>query len=88
MLLERGARNLILLSRSGKSLNEEQEIFLRELESARAEVVVKKCDVVNGSQLSQVIKDCKKTMPPIKGMTQSATILSVSGGPSQARETS
>lgn len=77
-MIQRGARNLILLSRSAGSQNQEQESFLRELRLAGANVVVKGCDIANKWQLASALEDCKRSMPAIKGVIQGAMVLRVS----------
>jgi hypothetical protein len=77
MLIERGARNLIIVSRSAASPSEDQEAFLRGLGSAGAKVVVRGCNVASKVQLAEVIEDCKRHLPPIKGVIQAAMVLRV-----------
>ncbi|KAI0813107.1 KR-domain-containing protein [Xylaria sp. FL0064] len=64
-MCQRGARNFILLSRSGPSSPAAQEL-LRELRGLGASVETPKCDVSNSASLSAALHQCSH-MPPIKG---------------------
>ncbi|RHZ73806.1 hypothetical protein CDV55_100878 [Aspergillus turcosus] len=75
LLVERGARHLILLSRNAASPKPESEAFVRQLRMAGANVVLKSCSIADQAQLSEVIADCARSMPPIKGVIQSAMVL-------------
>ena len=78
LMVDRGARNLLLLSRSAALPSEKQQAFLRELECLGVNVVVKSCDTADTTQLSEIVRDCRGTMPPIKGLVQGAMVLRVS----------
>ena len=86
MLIERGARNLIIVSRSAASPSKDQEGFLRDLGSAGAKVVVRGCNVASKVQLTEVIEDCKRHLPPIKGLIQAAMVLRVGATSRMATE--
>jgi hypothetical protein len=77
-MVERGARNLILLSRSASSQNPGLESLIGELRSVGAKILLAGCDVADRSQLAMTLKDCGTQMPPIKGVIQGAMVLRVS----------
>lgn len=68
-MASKGARNLILLSRSGAS-SEAASSLLAELETTykgAIRVHAPRCDVSSVDDLSAVLKSCSGSMPPIKG---------------------
>ena len=73
----RGARNLILLSRSGASRDPAKEL-LKDLEAANVKVATPKCDVSNLLALEGVLQECMTHMPLIKGCIQGSMVLKVS----------
>ena len=76
-MADRGARNLILLSRSGK-ITDEVTDTLNVLEAKGCRVRVCKCDVSKRDELQKVLEECASTLPPIKGVIQGAMTLDVS----------
>ncbi len=66
-LAREGAKHIILLSRSGMSQKGVPEL-LKELRGQNVNVAVNECDVTDRVQLQGVLSDCRKTMPPIKGV--------------------
>lgn len=76
-MVKRGARNLILLSRSGPR-TDVAKAMISELESTGARVYTPLCDVVDRSSLENVLSQCAKEMPPIKGCVQTSAALKVS----------
>lgn len=76
-IADRGARNLILLSRSGRVTDEVTET-LSLLRAKGCNVHICKCDVSQRAELRKVLDECASTMPPIKGVIQGAMTLDVS----------
>ncbi|KAG8157863.1 hypothetical protein KVR01_012135 [Diaporthe batatas] len=72
-MAQRGARHLILLSRSGPKSKTAQEL-VKELEQAGVTVRTPQCDVSNSSALIAALDQCKD-MPPIKGCLQATMVL-------------
>jgi len=75
-MVHKGAKNLILVSRSSPS-GAENDNFLQYLQLCGATVVHHACDIADSSRVAQVLGDVKSTMPPIKGCIQSAMVLQV-----------
>lgn len=75
-LVERGARNLILLSRSGAS-NPHAQALVDELTSKGACVQTPGCDISDKNALESTLAACLKNanMPPIKGCIQASMVL-------------
>lgn len=75
-MVSRGARNLILLSRSGVQ-SKTAIAFVRELETRGVCVEAPACDVTNVDLLASVMTRYTKTMPPVKGCIQRTMVLKV-----------
>lgn len=74
-MAERGARNLILLSRRG--MRGEHEAFRRRLESQGVHIAAPPCDVCDMAQLKETLNECLKSMPAMKGCIQATAELKV-----------
>jgi NAD(P)-dependent dehydrogenase (short-subunit alcohol dehydrogenase family) len=74
----KGARNLILLSRSGPVTKVAIEL-LKKLMRLGVRVEAPKCDVSSSEEISRILLECSKELPPIKGCIQSAMVLKVRG---------
>jgi NADPH:quinone reductase-like Zn-dependent oxidoreductase/malonyl CoA-acyl carrier protein transacylase len=76
-MVSKGARNLILLSRSGP-VSESARLLVEELEKAGVRVAAPACDVSNESVLAEVLARCASHMPPVRGCLQGTMVLRVS----------
>ncbi|OJJ97005.1 hypothetical protein ASPACDRAFT_63311 [Aspergillus aculeatus ATCC 16872] len=72
--VERGARNLILLSRSGQN-NEHARELVASLERQGARVVTPMCDITDQASLKVVLNVCRQLMPPIQGCVQASMVV-------------
>ncbi|HWY12930.1 MAG TPA: SDR family NAD(P)-dependent oxidoreductase, partial [Bacteroidia bacterium] len=70
----KGAKNLVLMSRSGPKTDEEKAV-VKKLKAKGINVMVTKADVSNKTDVERVFKDIKKTMPPLKGIQHAAMVL-------------
>lgn len=75
-MIENGARNVVVLGRSGGSGPEVQKL-LRKYEGTDVRVRALACDVGSRADLANVV-DSIKDLPPIRGVVHSALLLSVS----------
>jgi len=75
-LVRRGARHLILLSRSGPRSTEAQNL-MKELTEKDVRVYAPSCDISNRAAVRSVLDACEKEMPPIKGCIQSTMVMIV-----------
>ncbi|KAH8429183.1 uncharacterized protein LDX57_006852 [Aspergillus melleus] len=73
-LVDRGARNLLLLSRSGARSAKAAEL-LQELSAKGASVMIPRCDVADADSLARALSECQERMPPFKGCIQCAMVL-------------
>jgi NAD(P)-dependent dehydrogenase (short-subunit alcohol dehydrogenase family) len=78
LFVERGAKQLVLMSRSAASPSAENEEFIDKLRAQGANVALKSCNVANKAHLAEVLAECAVSLPPIKGVVQSAMVLRVS----------
>ncbi|KAI1306393.1 polyketide synthase [Xylaria venustula] len=72
--IARGARNLILLSRSGSS-KAAAKVFLEEIIPLCHNVAAPACDVADRQALEKCIAECSTYMPMIKGCIQASMVL-------------
>ncbi len=75
-MVGKGAKNLILLSRSGPVTKAAQEL-LESLRKAGAMVEAPRCDVSSEKSLCSVLQNVAGRMPPIKGCIQGTMVLKV-----------
>ncbi|PIG69495.1 polyketide synthase [Aspergillus arachidicola] len=73
-LVSRGARNLLLLSRSGGDSPEGRKL-LDQLHSQGVEAMAPACNVSDAQSLRKVLDACQSHLPPIKGCIQGAMVL-------------
>ncbi|KAL5090988.1 hypothetical protein Trisim1_003950 [Trichoderma cf. simile WF8] len=73
-MADRGAKNLILPSRSGAASKAAKEL-IEELTARGINIVAPKCDVASETELADVLDNCARTMPPIKGCINAAMVL-------------
>ncbi|RAL14312.1 type I polyketide synthase [Aspergillus homomorphus CBS 101889] len=72
--VERGARNLILLSRSGPKGEHARELVAK-LQQKGARVVTPACDITDPASLKTLLDVCSQVMPPIKGCVQASMVV-------------
>ncbi|KAI0438674.1 lovastatin nonaketide synthase [Xylaria telfairii] len=73
-LVSRGARHLILVSRSGPR-SEAAKTLVDELQSQGAQVATPSVDLVDLEQVKAVLENLSRSMPPIKGCIQATVAL-------------
>lgn len=81
-LVDHGARNLILLSRSAGDLDLEKNqhtdgaLFVQELRAMGCRVMPVSCDVSLASELATALRGCEDAgLPPVRGVVQGAMLL-------------
>ncbi|KAI1383543.1 putative polyketide synthase [Hypoxylon trugodes] len=75
-LVGHGARNLILLSRSGPRTQEAKDLIV-ELEESGVHIKAPRCDVSDQNAVKSVLANCSG-MPPIRGCVQVSMVLTES----------
>lgn len=76
MLVERGAKHLVLISRSAAT-RPSSSAFLKEIRRAGCNVVARNCDIANEADLASLKRSCLGDLPPIRGVIQAAMFLKV-----------
>lgn len=79
-MIEKGARNIVLISRSGKAIGKVADL-VEEAKSQGAQIVVKPCDVSDKAEVEKLIKEDISHLPPVKGVIHAAMVLHVSFTP-------
>ncbi|KAL8782461.1 MAG: hypothetical protein Q9213_005355 [Squamulea squamosa] len=74
MVTRWGAKNLILLSRSGSNAKGGSEL-LTNLQQLGATVEAVACDVADVEKLATALDYCSKVLPPVRGVIQGAMVL-------------
>ncbi|KAK3343335.1 hypothetical protein B0H65DRAFT_428251 [Neurospora tetraspora] len=73
-MAEHGARNIVLLSRSGGG-REMVEQLEEEIACPDLNIRVKKCDASDERQVRELVKDCARELPSICGVIHAAMVL-------------
>ena len=72
-LVEKGARNIALLSRSGASA--EAVAAVPDLAAAGAKVKIIQADISNDNDVASALKEIRESMPPLRGVIHAAGLL-------------
>jgi hypothetical protein len=72
----KGARNIVLVSRSGSVTGRVKEL-VDELGAIGTNVVVRRCNVVNKSEVDELISSILGDLPPIRGVVHGTMVLRV-----------
>ncbi|KAI1864983.1 uncharacterized protein JN550_008529 [Neoarthrinium moseri] len=73
-MISRGARNLVLVSRSGSATGKVKELVDQAAEQG-ANVVVRRCDVANPADVEDLVNQGLEGMPPVRGLIHGAMVL-------------
>lgn len=76
-IFSRGARHLLLLSRSGTN-SATSARFMEEMTAAGAHILAPACDINDSAALQDVLDYCSHALPPIKGCFQASMVIKVS----------
>jgi short-subunit dehydrogenase len=76
-MAEKGAKNLILLNRSGLAKVSAQST-IHELTEKGIQVDILACDISNESEVRQMFLDISWGAPPVRGIVHGAMVLKVS----------
>ena len=74
-MVDKGARHIVLVSRSGS--NAKVQELMNEMEAYDARIVVEKCDVGDKLDVAALTERIRIEMPPMKGLIHSAMVLHV-----------
>jgi NADP-dependent 3-hydroxy acid dehydrogenase YdfG/acyl carrier protein len=73
-MISRGARNLVLVSRSGSATGKVKQL-IDDAASQGANVVVRRCDVANPADVEDLVNQGLEGMPPVRGLVHGAMVL-------------
>jgi acyl transferase domain-containing protein/surfactin synthase thioesterase subunit/acyl carrier protein len=72
-MVDRGARGVVLTSRSGA--NDKAAETVREFEKKGVRVVVAVCDITKEAEVARILNEIRATMPPLRGVFHCAGML-------------
>lgn len=75
-MADRGAKNLILLNRSGLA-KESAQATVQELSNKGVQIDIHACDISNESEVKQMFLDISWGAPPVRGIVHGAMVLKV-----------
>lgn len=81
-LVQRGARHIVLLSRRD-TVSAEVEQLTQESRQYEAFIHVKRCDATAKDEVSSLLAELERTLPPIRGVIHAAMVLKVGRHPIQ-----
>ena len=73
-LVEKGARSLVLISRSAQ-ISEESASIVEDLKNRGIRIYTRACDVTKQSELRNLILEIQREIPPLKGIVHAAMVL-------------
>jgi len=73
-LVEKGARSLVLISRSA-SISDESQLIIDELKNKGVEVYTRACDVTDKSAIQSLVSEIHREISPLKGVVHAAMVL-------------
>jgi NADPH:quinone reductase-like Zn-dependent oxidoreductase len=76
-MVQRGAKNIVFVNRSGLKSNEAKET-VQALEEAGCATTMFSCDISDASSVEAFTSKAAQTLPPIRGVIQGAMVLRVS----------
>jgi hypothetical protein len=76
-MVEKRARNVVLVSRSGSATGKVKEL-IDELATVGVNIVVRRCDVTDNSSVDNLINHELVDLPPVRGLVHGARVLHVS----------
>lgn len=76
-MVQRGARHIVLLSRSGKATTELGKL-IKDSQAVGATIYVKSCDVADEASVKSLVAELQQNLPPIRGIIHAAMVLIVS----------
>ncbi|KAH6607076.1 hypothetical protein Trco_003389 [Trichoderma cornu-damae] len=74
MMVRRGARHIILLSRGG-NVTDDLRILTKESRKLGASIHVVPCDVANEKAVKELVEELQDNLPPIRGIIHAAMVL-------------
>lgn len=76
-MVGKGARNIVLVSRSGASTGKVNELH-GELSALGANIIVRRCDIADSDSVERLVGSELVDMPEVRGVVHGAMVLRVS----------
>ena len=77
-MIEKGAKNIVLLSRSANKLSTTAQLLAKASQEAECQIKAVSCDVSDAAHLKSALQECRQQgFPPIRGIIQAAMVLKV-----------
>jgi NAD(P)-dependent dehydrogenase (short-subunit alcohol dehydrogenase family) len=76
-MVEKGAKNIVLVSRSGSATGKVKEL-IDQMAALGANIVVRRCDVTDSISVNNLIGTELIGLPPVRGLVHGAMVLDVS----------
>lgn len=76
-MISRGAKTLLLVSRHATS-HPNAHLLQKRGEASGCNVQLRDCDLSYEDQLLELLAECSRTLPPIRGVVNGAMVLDVS----------
>ena len=73
-LASKGARTLVLVSRSAK-IDQDSKVILESLKSKGVRIYTRACDVTDKAALKHLLAEINRELPPLKGLVHAAMVL-------------
>ncbi|BCR93085.1 type I polyketide synthase [Aspergillus luchuensis] len=73
-MVQRGARHVVLLSRSGTTTEAMQKV-ISECHAVGVSIYIRKCDASEVSHVEEMATELQKELPPVKGVIHAAMVL-------------
>ncbi|KAK0709217.1 polyketide synthase [Lasiosphaeria miniovina] len=73
-MVAKGAKNIVLVSRSGSIAGKVKEL-VDELAAAGANILVRRCNVVNKAEVDDLVRSGLQGLPPIRGVVHGTMVL-------------
>ncbi len=73
-LVDKGARSLVLISRSA-TISDESASIIKDLQNKGVEVFTRACDVTDKSALQRLVAEIESDVAPLKGIVHAAMVL-------------
>lgn len=73
-MMDKGARSIVLISRSGSATGKVAEL-IEEAKSIGATITVRPCDVISKEQVQKLVTEDISALPPVRGVIHAAMVL-------------
>ena len=76
-MVEKGAKNIVLVSRSGSATGKVKEL-IEDMAAIGAKIIVQRCDVTDADAVKKLVTKELVGLPPVRGVVHGTMVLHVS----------